>query len=40
MSQHVRMDWKRHFGTSPDPAEERVEGLWRHRRATPAAELA
>jgi hypothetical protein len=31
MAQHVRMDRKRHLGPDPDPAEQRMEGLWRHR---------
>src|SRR5262245_41387729 len=31
MSQHVRMDRKRHLGPNTDAAEQRMEGLGRHR---------
>ena len=33
-AQHVRIDRERHLGPSPDPAEQRVKRLRRHRPIT------
>jgi hypothetical protein len=33
MPQHVRMDREGHPGALPDPMDQRVEALWRHRPA-------
>jgi len=34
VAEHMRMDRERHLGAPPDPAEQSVKGLGRHRPAS------